>query len=557
MASKQNRLRVIPLGGLDEIGKNMTVIEYGDDMVVIDAGIMFPDDDSPGVDLILPDYSYIVKRKHKLRGIIITHGHEDHTGALPYLLRDLGNTVPILGTKLTLGLIKGKLEEHRINKPKLREIKSGGHVSLGPFGFDFIAMNHSIPDGVAVFVRTPVGNILHTGDFKLDQTPIDGVPTDYAGLAKAARAGITLLMSDSTNAESLGHTPSEAVVGIALRRIFADADQRIIVASFASHIHRLQQVCDAAVAAGRKVAVTGRSMVNNTKIARELGYLHIADADIVDAYEMQGLAPEDVVVLSTGSQGEPLSALARMANRDHKTVTVESGDTVVLSATPVPGNEKAVSRVINRLFKSGAQVVHKGTAQVHVSGHAAAEELKLMLNITKPTYFVPIHGETRHLHAHANLATAVGIPDKNIFILENGACLEISENGAKVAEHVDSGVVYVDGLNIGDIAQVVLRDRQVLSNDGVALVIVAIDAQTGKSAGEAELVLRGLMLAGGDEEAVLAEARQRIAKVLQRTSNEGVTDHGVVKKALRDSLSQFIWERSRRRPMIVAVVMEV
>ncbi len=557
MTTKQDRLRVIPLGGLDEIGKNMTVVEYGNDMIVIDAGIMFPDDDTPGVDLILPDYSYILKRKDKLRGIIITHGHEDHTGALPYLLRDLGASVPVLGTKLTLGLIKGKLEEHRIKKPKLREIKPGGHVTLGVFGFDFIAMNHSIPDGVAVFVRTPVGNLLHTGDFKLDQTPIDGVPTDYAGLAKAARAGITLLMSDSTNAETVGHTPSEAVVGVALRRIFADADQRIIVASFASHIHRLQQVCDAAVAAGRKVAVTGRSMVNNTKIARELGYLHIDDDDIVDAYAMQGLAPDEVVVLSTGSQGEPLSALARMANRDHKTVEIESGDTVVLSATPVPGNEKAVSRVINRLFKAGANVVHKGTATVHVSGHAAAEELKLMLNLTTPTYFMPIHGETRHLHAHALLARSVGIPEKNIFVMENGQPLEITPGGAKPGTHVDSGVVYVDGINVGDVGEVVLRDRQLLATDGIAFIVVAVDAQTGKVAGDAELILRGLVLSGGDDEAVFAEARQRVAKVLQRTSKEGVTDQGVIKKALRDSLGQFIWERSRRRPMIIPVVLEV
>ncbi len=557
MTTKQNRLRVIPLGGLDEIGKNMTVVEYGDDMIVIDAGIMFPDDDTPGVDLILPDFSYIVKRKDKLRGIVITHGHEDHTGALPYLLKDVGTNVPILGTKLTLGLIRGKLEEHRIKKPKLREIKSGSHVSLGVFGLDFMAMNHSIPDGVAIFVRTPVGNILHTGDFKLDQTPIDGVFTDYAGIAKAARAGITLLMSDSTNAESPGNTPSESVVGVALRRIIAEADQRVIAASFASHIHRIQQVCDAAVQSGRKVAVTGRSMVNNTKIARELGYLHIDDADIVDAYEMQGLAPEDVVILSTGSQGEPLSALARMANRDHKTVSVEEGDTVIFSATPVPGNEKAVSRVINRLYKAGADVIHKGTAQVHVSGHAAADELKLMLNMTKPTFFVPIHGETRHLHAHAKLATSVGVPEKNIFILENGRCLELTENSAKLAEHVESGVVYVDGINVGDVGEVVLRDRQLLSSDGIAMVIVAVDAQTGKVAGEAELVIRGLVLTGGDDEVMLTEARQRVAKVLQRTSKEGVTDQGVIKKALRDSLGQFIWERSRRRPMIIPVVMEV
>ncbi|MGB4592318.1 MAG: ribonuclease J [Coriobacteriia bacterium] len=557
MTSKKNRLRIIPLGGLDEIGKNMTVVEYGNDMVVIDAGLMFPDEDSPGVDLILPDYSYVLKRKDKLRGIIITHGHEDHTGALPYLLRDLGQPVPILGTRLTLGLIKGKLEEHKLTNAKLREIKPGGHVSLGVFGFDFIAVNHSIPDGVAVFCRTPVGNLLHTGDFKLDQTPIDGRFTDYAALTKAGKSGVTLLLSDSTNAETPGHTPSEAVVGVALRRIFAEAEQRIIVASFASHIHRLQQVCDAAVASGRKVAVTGRSMVNNTRIARELGYLHINDTDIIDAYDMKGLPAEDVVVLSTGSQGEPMSALARMANRDHKTVSIEKGDTVVISATPVPGNEKAVSRVMNRLFKAGATVVHRGTAQVHVSGHAASEELKLMLNLTRPTYFMPIHGETRHLHAHAHLAMQVGIPEKNIFCLENGQCLELDENGIRVGEHVESGVVYVDGLSVGDISQVVLRDRQLLSSDGISMVIVAIDSQDGKVMAEPEIVMRGFALSGGEEEDILAEMRTRVNKVLARTSSEGVTDHGVIKKALRDSLSAFIWERSRMRPMIIPVVMEV
>jgi ribonuclease J len=557
MTGNKNRLRVIPLGGLDGIGKNMTVIEYGNDMIVIDAGLMFPDDDTPGVDLLLPDYNYILKRRGKLRGIVITHGHEDHTGALPYLLRDLGQPVPILGTKLTLGLIKGKLEEHRILKPKFREITSGAHVSLGVFGLDFIAVNHSIPDGVAVFIRTPVGNVLHTGDFKLDQTPIDGRFTDYAALSKASKAGVTLLMSDSTGAESLGSTPSEAAVGQALRRVCAEAGQRVIVASFASHIHRLQQVCDAAVASGRKVAVTGRSMLNNTKIARELGYLHISEDNIIDAYEMKDLPPEKVVVLSTGSQGEPLSALARMANGDHKTVKIERGDTVIISATPVPGNEKAVSRVMNRLYKAGANVVHKGSALVHVSGHGAAEELKLMLNLTQPTYFIPIHGEMRHLYAHARLAASVGIAEQNIFVLENGDCLELTEESARVGDHVESGTVYVDGLSVGDIGHVILRDRQMLASDGVALVIVAIDGQNGRVISEPEIVVRGFTLSGSEDEDVLSELRGRVAKVLARTSSEGATDHGVIKKALRDSLSSFIWERSRSRPMIIPVVMEV
>lgn len=552
---KPPRLRIIPLGGLEEVGKNMTVFEFGDDMIVVDAGIMFPDDDHPGVDLILPDYSYIVQRKDKLRGIVITHGHEDHTGSLPYLLRDLGQPVPVLGTKLTLGLVKGKLDEHKIAKPKLREVKAGGHVNLGTFGLDFFAVNHSIPDAVGVFIRTPVGNVLHTGDFKLDQTPVDGRLTDYGAITKFAKVGVSVLMSDSTAAEKSGITRSEADVGRSLHELIGKAEQRVIVASFASHIHRIQQVCDAAVKNGRKVVVTGRSMVQNTKIARELGYLHIDTDDIVDAFDTHGLPPEQVVVLCTGSQGEPLSALARMANGDHRTVSVEEGDTVIISASPVPGNEKAVSRVINRLAKAGASVLHRGSHDVHVSGHAAAEELKLMLNLAQPEFFVPIHGETRHLAAHARLAEETGVPHDAIFIMDNGECLEIDEEYAEVTERVPHGVVYVDGLSVGDLGQVVLRDRQHMSQDGIATVVVAIDSQTGKPTGEPELVTRGLVVP--DEDKIMREARDRIAKTLARTAKEGVTDFAVVKRAVRESLSQFFWEKTKRRPLIIPVVLEV
>ncbi len=555
MTSKKNNLRVIPLGGLDGIGKNMNVIEYGGEMIIIDAGLMFPDEDHPGVDLILPDFSYVVKRKERLRGIIITHGHEDHTGALPYLLKEVGTTTPILGTKLTLGLIKGKLDEHGIKKPRLREIRAGGHVNLGLFGFDFMAVNHSIPDGVAVKVRTPAGSILHTGDFKLDQTPIDGRLTDYAEFVKAANQGVLLLMSDSTNAETEGYTRPEAQVGESLARIMEAAEQRVIVASFSSHIHRVQQVCDAAVACGRKVVVTGRSMVNNTKIARELGYLDIHDDDFVDAYQMGKLPAEKVCVLCTGSQGEPLSALARMANGDHRTVQIEEGDTVIISASPVPGNEKAVSRIINRLAKSGAHVKHKGSSFVHVSGHGASEELKLMMNLVKPQYFMPIHGETRHLKAHARLAESVGIPSNNIFVIDNGDCLEFSDRGARVSEHVESGVAFVDGLSVGDLNHVVLRDRQLLAQDGIATIVIAIDGQTGKPVGELELVMRGVV--AGEDAKLVAEARARIAKTLAKTAREGATDTKVVSNAVRESLSQFLWENLRRRPMIIPVVLEV
>jgi ribonuclease J len=556
MAQNPERLRVIPLGGLDEIGKNMTVFEYGDDMVLVDAGIMFPDDDHPGVDLILPDFSYVTKRKDKLRAIIITHGHEDHTGALPYLLKELDRPVPVMGTKLTLGLIKGKLEEHKLKKVKVREVKAGSHVSLGPFGFDFFAVNHSIPDAVGIFIRTPVANVVHTGDFKLDQTPIDGRQTDYGALTKFAKVGVDLLMSDSTNAETPGVTNAESSVGAALRDIIGKAEQRVIVASFSSHIHRVQQVCDAAVEAGRKVVVTGRSMVTNTTIARELGYLDIADENILDAYDAHGLPPEDVVVMCTGSQGEPLSALARMANGDHKTVQVERGDTVIIAATPVPGNEKAVSRVVNRLAKAGAILKHKGNSKVHVSGHAASEELKLMLNLVQPTFFMPIHGEARHLAAHAQLAESVGMYREDIFILDIGDCLELGADGARLSERVEHGVVYVDGLGVGDVGTVVLRDRQLLAQDGVATVIIAIDGQTGKIVGEPELVTRGIVF-GAEGDALMAEALSRVSKTLAKTAKEGATDQAVIKNAVRESLSQLLWERIRRRPMIIPVVMEV
>jgi ribonuclease J len=556
MATRKNVLRVIPLGGLDAIGKNMTVFEYGDDMVIVDAGLMFPDVELPGVDLVLPDYSYVLKRANKLRGIVITHGHEDHTGALPYLLKDLGVSVPVLGTKLTCGLIEGKLAEHNIVKPKLRVIKPGMHVTLGIFGFDFVQTNHSIPDSVALLIRTPVGTVLHTGDFKFDQTPIDGKLTDYAALTRAGKDGIVLLMSDSTGAANKGFTRPEREIGRALHEIIENAPQRVIVASFSSHIHRLQQVCDAAVACGRKVVVTGRSMIKNTGIARELGYLHIDAENIVDAYDAGDLPPEKVVILSTGSQGEPLSALARMANGDHRAVSIQVGDTVIISASPVPGNEKAVSRVINRLYKAGAEVFDKHVADVHVSGHAAAEELKLMLALTQPRFFMPIHGESRHLYAHRNIAKAVGMVESDIFIMDNGDCLEISDKGARISEHVpEAGVVYVDGLHVGDVGDVVLRDRQKLSSDGIATIVVAIDQRTRKVVGEPELVVRGLPMAESAE--ILDQARARIIKALGRMEKEGVTDAGIIQRAIRDALSQFVWETLRRRPMIIPVIMEV
>jgi ribonuclease J len=556
MARRKTRLRVIPLGGLDGIGKNMTVLEYGPDMVLIDAGIMFPDDDLPGVDLVLPDYSYVVERADKLRGIVVTHGHEDHTGALPYLLKDLGRRVPIISARLTLGLVRAKLDEAGIKKPDLREVHDGAEVSLGRFTFKFIPVNHSIPDAFALVIDTPVGRIVHTGDFKFDQTPIDGRSTDFASLTAAGGEGVLLLLSDSTNAETPGYTRPEAGVGKTLSRVFESAEQRIIVASFSSHVHRVQQVMDAAVACDRKVVVTGRSMIGTVAMARSLGYLHIDDDDLVDAYAMEDLPAERMVVMCTGSQGEPLSALARIANGEHRTVKIEPGDTVVISATPIPGNEKAVSRIINKLFRAGAEVVHKSFADVHVSGHAASEELKLMLSLVKPRYFMPVHGERRHLVAHEHLAMTMGMDPDRIFILDDGDVLELTANRAEVTETVQAGAVYVDGLGVGDVGHVVLRDRQHMANDGIAMIVVTIDSRNGKVIGEPELVMRGVTLQEG-EDALLEEARARIVKTLVRTAKERATDQSVIKNALRESLSQFIWERVRRRPLVLPVVMEV
>ncbi|MCL2654177.1 MAG: ribonuclease J [Coriobacteriia bacterium] len=552
---RKKALRVIPLGGLDGIGKNMTVLEYDNDMIVIDAGLMFPDDDHPGIDLILPDYSYLIDNAEKLRGIVVTHGHEDHTGALPYLLKDLDRVVPIIATKLTLGLIKGKLEEHGVKKVRYHEIKDGVHMSRGVFGLDFIAVNHSIPDAIAVCVRTPVGNVLHTGDFKFDQTPIDGRLTDYAALAKLGRQGVMLLMSDSTNAEHADITRSEAVVGRELTRIISQAKGSVIVASFASHIHRLQQVADAAAAAHRKVVVTGRSMLQNVKIARDMGYLTIKEDDLIDAYELKNLRPEEVVIMCTGSQGEPLSALARMAMGEHRTISIGSEDTIILSASPVPGNEKAVGTVINRLMKIGADVYDKDRAEVHVSGHASAEELKLMLNLIKPEYFVPVHGETRHLVAHKELALAVGIPENYIFVLDNGDVLEFTEEGARIApEQVSNGVKYVDGLNVGDSDQVVIRDRQHLSQDGIITLVLSVNRKQGSVVGQAEIVARGVVFP--EDRNLENELLERAKKAVRRATSEHAS-LGNLRKSIRDSASQLVWESTKRRPMVIPVIIEV
>ena len=554
-AKKSSPLKIIPLGGLDGIGKNMTVFECGDDMVLVDAGLMFPDDSQPGIDLVLPDYTYVLENEEKLRGIVVTHGHEDHTGSLPYLLQDLNNKVPIFSSKLTLGFIEGKLSEFRIRAPKFREVKGGSHVNLGGISLDFFSMTHSIPGALGVFIRTNQGTVMHTGDFKLDQTPIDGVTPDYAAISRFAKQGIDLLLSDSTTATGPGFTKSEAEVGPNLLHAIKNAPGRVFVASFSSHIHRLQQICDAARKCGRKVVVTGRSMLTNTRVARELGYLNIDDADIIDAFDIDNLPDDKIVVMCTGSQGEPLSALSRMANGEHKTLSIHEGDTVILSATPVPGNEKAVQQVVNSLAKLGCDVWDKNRALVHVSGHGSQEELKLLMAMAKPTYFMPVHGEAVHLRAHAQLARKMGLKDDHIFILDNGDTLEMRGGIVKRGTPVESGVVYVDGLRIGDTDPIVLRDRQKLANDGM-VTAVAIVSLKHKKIEAIEFSGRGVSFAIDDQ--FSEDASASIMKTIEK-GKFSFTSSGsdAIRKAVRDSLSNFIWSRTRTRPMIIPVVMEV
>lgn len=553
MARKKPPLKIIPLGGLDGIGKNMTAFECGNDMLLVDAGLMFPDDDQPGIDLVLPDYTYVLENEDKLRGIIITHGHEDHTGALPYLLQDLVHKVPIYSSSLTLGFIEGKLSEHRIRSPKLCEVNDGAHLDLGCFGVDFFSMTHSIPGALGVFIRTPQGTVLHTGDFKLDQTPIDGVTPDYRAINLFGSLGVDLLMSDSTNASRPGFTQSEAAVGAALRHIIKNAQGRVFVASFSSHIHRLQQVCDCATAYGRKVVVTGRSMVTNTKIARELGYLHVSNEDIVDAFEIDDIPDDKIVVLCTGSQGEPLSALARMANGEHKSLTITARDTVIISATPVPGNEKSVQAIINSLSRIGCDIYDKSNALVHVSGHGSQEELKLMLAMTNPTYFMPVHGEAVHLRAHAKLAQEMGMKEDHIFVVDNGDTLEMRGGKVRRGEPVESGIVYVDGLRIGDTEPAVLRDRQKLARDGIVTCVVTVSSRARK-VGEIDISCRGVSFANDD--ALISDASDAVKEAIANVSGSGVSADSL-RKTVRNCLSNFLWGQTHTRPMIIPVVMEV
>ncbi len=549
-------LRIIPLGGLDEIGKNCTVYEYEDEMIIIDCGMAFPDDEMPGVDIVIPDISYIVKNKDKIKGLFVTHGHEDHIGSIPYLLREIN--IPVYSTKLTLGLINGKLKEHALDKrAKLIEKKAGDVVKAGKFSVEFIHVNHSIPDAVAFAIRTPVGVILHTGDFKIDSTPIDGGIIDLARISALGNEGILALLSDSTNAERHGFTMSERTVGESFSQLFKNAAKnRIIVATFSSNIHRIQQIIDEAVKCKRKVAVNGRSMINVVTIARELGYLHIPDGVLIEIETINRYAPEQLVLITTGSQGEPMSALFRMSQGDHRNVSIKPTDTIIISASPIPGNEKTVSNVVNSLMKLGAHVVYEKMYDVHVSGHACQEELKMMLALAKPKFFIPVHGEQKQLRRHSEMAMQVGIHPKNITIASNGKVIELMPNSVKINGAVQSGRVLVDGLGVGDVGSIVLRDRKHLAEDGIIIAVMTVDSASGDIVSGPEIISRGFVYVRESEE-LMQEAKYIIEKSVAFSYHAKHVDWSTVKSKIRDDLSRFLYERTKRSPMILPIIMEI
>lgn len=549
--------RIVFLGGVGEIGRNMTLFEHDGKILVVDVGLMFPTEEMLGVDLVLPDFQYLRERADRVIGVLLTHAHEDHIGGLAYLLRDI-DLPAIYGAKLTLGILRPKLEEQRVlDKARLIEVAAPGNLQLGPFKLRFFNMVHSIPDTLATLLKTPAGTIFYTSDFKLDDDPIGGRPTDLAGIREAAEEGIDLLMADSTNADRPGHTPSERTVGAPMAQIIRSAEARVIVACFASNIHRVQQIVDAAEAEQRVVAFLGRSMLNNMAVAQELGYIKIPDWMIVPVNQIDQYPPDKVVIISTGSQGEPLSALSLMAAREHRWIKLTRGDTVVLSATPIPGNESAVRRVIDGLFRIGAKVVAPPSAPVHVSGHAAAGDLKLLLQLARPGWMVPVHGEYRHLALHAGLAHEVGIPPERTIVMEDGDVLEMIDTQVRRAqERVEAGYVFVDGLGIGDVGDVVLRDRRMLADEGVVVCVVTIDSSSGELLAGPDLISRGFVFEDEASE-FLEEARAEIRQSLLSLAEDEVTDYTAVRRKVRRSLGRFVWRRTGRRPIILPVVMEV
>ena len=556
MASKKPKLKVISLGGLQEIGKNITVFEYDNDIIIVDCGLAFPEDDMLGIDLVIPDISYLIKNMDKIRGIVLTHGHEDHIGALPYVLKQLN--VPVFGTLLTLGLLENKLKEHGLNKlVTLHTVVPGEKVKLGRFQVEFIHTNHSIADAVALAITTPVGVVVHTGDFKIDYTPIDGDVMDLHRFAELGKEGVLLLLSDSTNAERKGFTMSESSVGGVFDDIFSDTpNNRIMVATFSSNIHRIQQIVNSAYKFGRKVAIIGRSMVNAVRTSIELEYLNMPDNTLIDISEIKNYTDDKLVIITTGSQGETMSALSRIASNEHKQVSIRPGDKIIISASSIPGNEKNISNVINELTRKGADVVYEGIADIHVSGHARQEELKLMLSLIKPKYFMPVHGEYVHLLSHRDIAVSLGIPKENIFVMNIGDVLELSKKDAKVNGTVPAGQVLVDGLGVGDVGNIVLRDRKNLSENGLMVVVVTIDSASGTILAGPDIISRGFVYVRESED-LMEEARAVINDALIKCEMKHISGWSNIKNIIRDTLKNFLWQKTKRSTMILPIIMEV
>lgn len=554
---EKSKLRIIPLGGLNEIGKNMTVLEYGNDMIIIDCGLGFPDEDMPGVDLVIPDISYLEANKEKIRGLVLTHGHEDHIGAIPYILREINP--PIYGTRLTLGILKNKLTEHILPyEPKLHCVSAGDVVRLGECSVEFIHVNHSIADACALAITTPRGVVVHSGDFKLDITPIDGEMMNITRLGEIGKKGVLMLMCESTNAERPGTTPSERTVGKSLEYIFtSNKDKRIVIATFSSNVHRVQQIIDVSARHGRKVAVTGRSMLNILSAAVELGYMNVPKGVLIDINDIKRFKPQELTLITTGSQGEPMSALYRMAFSEHSQVTLGRNDLVVLSSSPIPGNEKLIGRIINELTKNGVSVLHDAVVEVHVSGHACREELKLLQALLKPKYFMPVHGEYRHLAANRELALELGMQESNIFISDIGRVLEIDRSGARFAETVPSGKVLVDGYGVGDVGNIVLRDRKHLSQDGLIVVVATVDAESGLLLSGPDVVSRGFVYVRESEE-LMEEIRQLAAEVIDKAlGGRRRADRMELKNTLRDELSKYLYAKTKRKPMVLPIIMNM
>ncbi len=549
-----NVLSIIPLGGVEEIGMNMTVLEYGEDMVIIDAGLMFPEEDMLGIDFVIPDFTYILENREKVRGIVLTHGHEDHTGALPFLLKELN--VPVYGTPLTLGLVREKLREHNLEHVELNSVLPREVVTLGVFDIEFIRVTHSIVDGVGFGIKTPVGRIVHTGDFKLDPTPVDGQLMDFHKFSEYGENGTVLLMSDSTNAEKGGFTFSEKEVRRAFEEIFAKTKGRIIIATFASNIHRIQQVIDVAVMFGRKVILSGRSVIANTQIALDLGYLRMPENTWMKLDNLKNLKDEEVVIITTGSQGEPMSVLSRIATDEHKSIKVKEGDVVILSAKMIPGNERSIGRIINHLFRRGADVIYEKVSEIHVSGHASKEELKLMLNLVKPKYFMPVHGEYRHKIYHSRLAEKTGIPKSNIFILDDGEVLEISDGAVAKGGTVTSGRIYVDGKGVGDVEDMVLRDRRRLAHDGIVLILIGIEKLTGSIVSGPDIISRGFVFEDASQETI-TDVKELVINTMKELDSEIIADKSLIQAKIRSVLKKYLRNTMERKPMIMPIIFEV